>query len=105
MFLSILRLLPLILPLVIKLFSSLGELGATQAATEAQKKAVDTAMKEVEADMEKMISETIEKYRPKVEKAAKSLPSEQYTDRQKRIKELEEELLKDQKEYAEKNPG
>lgn len=94
MFIRILKLLPIIIPILIKLFDSLAGVRRDDLiTTQAQEEAVNRAMKEVEEDIKRMIGETVEKYRPKVEKAAKSLPSEEYTERQKRIEELEKEFL------------
>lgn len=109
MIIQILRLLPTILPLILKLFSGLSELEKpkvnNEAVTKAQKDAVDEAVKAAKKEVEEQIEATIEKYRPKVREVANKLPTEKELARKKRLEELEAELLKDQKEYEEKNPS
>lgn len=99
---QILKILPLILPILAKLFKSIGKINQVKKTEEVSDELihdiVDKAKKEVEAQVEK----TLEEYRPSIRDTAKNLPTQEDLDREERLNELEKILIESQNKYKNK---
>jgi formiminotetrahydrofolate cyclodeaminase len=98
---NILKLLPILIPLLKKLIELFTENKKTQPEVELSQETINDLVKKAEEKVTKIVEETIETYRPVIRTVSNSLPTQTELEREAYLDELEKKLFQNNPERLE----